>query len=98
MTNDGHLELEQVAEELEQFRINLGPVGAGRLDRLVDGLDVDLADFPLLGPDVGPIDGEAGDDLADHRREFATGVVAITLLVLADLGELRDEAVDVAPE
>lgn len=71
------LQKQNAAEEIEQFGVEIGAIGFGGVDSLVDIELVLRTDFTGFGADVGAVDAEASDDFANHRIQIAASVIAV---------------------
>ncbi len=91
------MEQEQLADELDQLAVEVGPTlpgggHRGRHLRAVRGGD------GAPGADVGAVDGEGGDHLAQRVAQLAAGVVAVAPVPFADLGQQGGEPLHLGGE
>ncbi len=80
-------EQQQVPEEGEQLRVELGPAPHGVGHGALDARHVLLGDRTIGRADVGPVDGEAGENLSQHLVQLVARVVTEAAVPFAHLHE-----------
>ena len=83
----GHAQEQQVLQEIKERGVELRAIGFSPLHRLSDVSNIVIMDVTGPGLHIGAVDGEAGDDLAQHLVQFIARIVAVPPVAFTDLDE-----------